>query len=193
MIAGLTLSIVIIVLVTLFYLVHLWLIRRYDPLREKGSSGSLSYTVMALAAAALIIAQPAILPWLGFYTTARWGLFVQLFGLAFFAGAMALHWWARIHLQQFFGERIEVQKEQHLIDKGPYAHVRHPIYTSFFLMMIGLVLLNPALPTLLVAAATFWDYGKLVSQEEEMLSQSVPGYKEYLARTTRFFPKLRKG
>jgi protein-S-isoprenylcysteine O-methyltransferase Ste14 len=109
-------------------------------------------------------------------------------GLLLFFGSLYLHWWARSNLQQFFGEHIEVQKDQHLIETGPYTYIRHPIYTSFFMFGFGLLMLNPALPILLVILYTFWDYGRLVNAEEKMLSDNVPGYSEYIQRTSRFFP-----
>jgi protein-S-isoprenylcysteine O-methyltransferase Ste14 len=188
MVTGFHLSFSLFLVIAIFYGMHFWLIRKYDPFREKGSSGAVQYTIMGLAVSLLVILQPAILPFLGFYTDANWGMSLQIIGLLLFFSSLILHWWARSNLQQFFGERIEVQKGQHLIETGPYAYIRHPIYTSFFLFGFGLLLLNPALPILLILAYTFWDYGRLVSKEEKLLGDNIPGYRAYISRTSRFFP-----
>lgn len=188
MVIGLHLSFSLFVVLAIFYGMHFWLIRKYDPFREKGSSGAVRYTILGLAVSLLLIFQPTLLPGLGFYTTKSWGMNLQIIGLLLFFSSLLLHWWARSNLQQFFGERIEVQKNQHLIETGPYAYIRHPIYTSFFLFGFGLLLLNPSLPILLVLAYTFWDYGRLVSKEEKLLGDNIPGYQDYINRTSRFFP-----
>jgi protein-S-isoprenylcysteine O-methyltransferase Ste14 len=98
--------------------------------------------------------------------------------------------WARLHLRQFYAERVEVQPEHYVVDTGPYAHVRHPLFTSFFVFVTGLLLVSPALPTLLVAAYAFWDFSRAARQEEELLSEHLAGYKDYMARVPRFVPGL---
>jgi protein-S-isoprenylcysteine O-methyltransferase Ste14 len=188
MVTDLPLSFSVFLVITTFYGVHFWLIRKYDPFREKGSSGAVQYTIIGLAVSLFLILQPTLLPFLGFYTVESWGMMLQIGGLLIFFGSLLLHWWARSNLQQFFGERIEVQKDQHLIETGPYALIRHPIYTSFFMFGFGLLLLNPSLPILLLVLYTFWDFGRLVSKEEKLLGNNIPGYREYISRTSRFFP-----
>lgn len=188
MVTGLHLSFSLFVVIAIFYGMHFFLIRKYDPFREKGSSGDPRYTIVGLAVCIFLILQPTFLPIFGLYTDAFWGMNIQIIGLLLFFISLLLHWWARSNLQQFFGERIEVQKDQHLIETGPYAYIRHPIYTSFFLFGLGLLLLNPSVPVLLILVYVFWDYGRLVSEEEEMLGNNVPGYRAYINRTSRFFP-----
>jgi protein-S-isoprenylcysteine O-methyltransferase Ste14 len=188
MVTGVQLSFSVFLIITIFYGMHFWLIRKYDPFRENGSSGAIQYTVIGLAVCFFLIIQPTMLPFLGIYTTENWGMMLQIVGLFIFFGSLLLHWWARSNLQQFFGERIEVQKHQHLIESGPYAFIRHPIYTSFFMFGFGLLLLNPSLPILLVILYTFWDFGRLVGKEENMLGKNIPGYRQYIDRTSRFLP-----
>lgn len=188
MVTGLHLSVSLFIVIAIFYGMHFWLIRKYDPFREKGSSGAVEYTIMGLAVSFLLILQPAVLPFLSFYTTETWGMTLQIIGLILFFSSLLLHWWARSNLQQYFGERIEVQKNQPLIESGPYAFVRHPIYTSFFLFGFALLLLNPSLPIILLLVYTFWDYGRLVSKEEKFLGEKISGYRKYIERTSRFFP-----
>jgi len=170
-----------------------WLMRRFDLLRAEGSCRAWDYTILILLAGAFLVIQPIVWPGLGFHTAASWGLLLQIVGLLLTLGALALHLWARLHLRQFYGEREEVQPRQFLVESGPYAHVRHPIYTSYYIYAVGLLLVNPALPMLLAAIYAFVDFTLAVRREEKLLRQDLPGYADYMARTSRFLPRWRKG
>ncbi|MEJ2208438.1 MAG: isoprenylcysteine carboxylmethyltransferase family protein [Anaerolineae bacterium] len=175
-----------------YYAIDVWLMRRHDPARSEGSARSWSWTLVSVALAAIVILQPVLLPGIGFYTDAWWGLAMQIAGLGVMAGGLALIWWARSHLRHFFGERVEIQEGQYLVETGPYAYVRHPIYSAFFLCVAGLLLVNPALTTLAVVAYFVVDFPRATRQEERLLSADLPGYREYMARTSRYVPSLRK-
>jgi protein-S-isoprenylcysteine O-methyltransferase Ste14 len=190
MVVGIYQSVATLLLAVAFYAVDVVLIRRYDPLRVQGSSRSWSWTAFAVVMAAVVVVQPMVWPGLGLYPAAWWGLLVQGLGLLLMAGGLALHWWARLHLRQFYGERVEFQAGQHLIETGPYRYVRHPIYTSFFLCITGLLLVNPALTTLAVTLYFFWDFPRAARSEEGMLAQELAGYREYMAHTPRYLPRF---
>lgn len=192
MFTGIWQSVAILATFVVFYVVDTWLMRRYDPLRSEGSSRAWDYTIMILLAGAFLVIQPAVWPGLGFRTGALWGLLVQIVGLLLILGAQALHLWARLHLCQFYGEREEVQPGQFLVESGPYAYIRHPIYTSYYTYAVGLLLVNPSLPMLLAAIYAFIDFSLAVRREEKLLEADLPGYAEFAARTPRFFPRLRR-
>ena len=42
-------------------------------------------------------------------------------------------WWARIYLGRLWSARITRKEDHHIVDTGPYAFVRHPIYTGIIL------------------------------------------------------------
>lgn len=192
MFGGVWQSAVILATFIAFYVVDVWLMRRFDPLRAEGSSRAWDYTILILLAGAFLVIQPLVWPGLGFHTDALWGLLLQILGLLLTLGALALHLWARMNLRQFYGEREEVQAGQFLIESGPYAHIRHPIYTSYYTYAVGLLLVNPSLPMLLAAIYAFVDFSLAVRREEKLLRQDLPGYADYMARTSRFLPRLRK-
>lgn len=193
MFAGIYKSAVILLVGIAFYIMDFLLISCYDGQRQaKGSGRSWDYTVMVVVIVAFMAVQPIVLPWLGVHTDVWWGALVQAVGIAFLVIGLSLHWWARAHLRQFYAERVEIQPEHSLVDSGPYIYVRHPLFTSFFMFAIGLLLVNPSLPTLLVTVYTFWDFSRAAKQEEVLLSKNLPGYADYMARTSRFFPKFRK-
>jgi protein-S-isoprenylcysteine O-methyltransferase Ste14 len=192
MIVGIFQSILLLLVIVAFYSIHVYLVRRYDSLRAEGSSLSESYTIMAVAGAVLVIVQPTVLPQLSLHLTAPWGLLIQLVGLLLIFASLALYAWSRINLRQFFGERLELQPEQHLVNTGPYAYVRHPIYTSFFLFVFGMLFINPSLPTLLVVGYTFYDFLPTTKREESFLQEQLPGYEDYMSQTSRYFPNFKQ-
>lgn len=180
--------------IMVFYGMDFGLMARYDKQRRtRGSGRSWEYTVIAMIGVAVLISQPILEPRLGLQIAARWGKWVQIAGLVLMIGALWLHGWARLHLQHFYAERVELQENHCLVDSGPYAYVRHPIFTSFFLFAAALLLINPALPTLVVAGYVFWDFSRAARQEETLLSQNLVGYAEYMTRTSRFLPRPGRG
>lgn len=56
--------------------------------------------------------------------------------LALLLAGFAFSWWARLHLGRYWSGAIAMKADHKLIDTGPYALVRHPMY--FGGMMSGL-------------------------------------------------------
>ena len=193
MLIGIFQSAIFLVTVIAFYGMDFLLIRRFDKQRQASGSGrSWDFTIAIFIAVVLLLFQPIFLPQIGWQTSARWGLFLQISGIILLIASLSLHVWSRIHLQHFYAERVEIQPNHRVIDSGPYALVRHPVITSFFGFVTGLFLVNPALTTLTMMAYVFWDFSHAARQEEELLSKNLPDYQSYMARTPRFLPRLRK-
>jgi protein-S-isoprenylcysteine O-methyltransferase Ste14 len=191
MLTGIPQSIATLLTILLFYSMDFALIRRYDKQRQASGSGrSWDFTFLIFLTVAVLVLQPVILPSLSFRTTAQWGLLIQIIGVLSILIALALHIWSRVHLQQFYAERVEVQPEHKVIDSGPYRLMRHPVITSFFGIATGLFLINPALPTFAALLYTIWDFTRAAKQEEELLTKTLPGYAAYADRTPRFLPRL---
>ena len=193
MLVGIAQSIATLLAIVLFYVMDFVLIRRYDKQRQASGSGrSWDFTFFIFVAVAALVLQPIVLPFLSFRTNQIWGLFIQLLGVIGVLVALALHIWSRFHLQQFYAERVEVQPEHKVINTGPYALMRHPVITSFFGIATGLLLINPSLFTLAALLYTIWDFRRAAQQEEDLLTQTLPGYAEYASQTPRFLPRLRR-
>ena len=190
MLLGIPQAIATLLTIVLFYLMDFSLIRRYDRQRQASGSGrAWDFTFFIFATVAVLVLQPVLLPVLSLRTTALWGLFIQICGALLILGALALHIWSRVHLQQFYAERVEVQPEHKVIDTGPYQLMRHPVITSFFGIATGLFLINPALTTFAVLLYTIWDFTGAAKQEEDLLTRTLHGYAEYAQRTPRFLPR----
>jgi protein-S-isoprenylcysteine O-methyltransferase Ste14 len=192
MILGLPLSFLLLLAVILFYAIDFFFLLRYDRERQTGKGWAWDYTLLTIGGALLVILQPWFLPFLGLAIRQTWGLWIQIAGCVCCLSSFTIHIWSRLHLQKFYAERVEVQTDHRVIQTGPYAYVRHPVITSFFLLAIGLLLLAPAVTTLLSLIYALWDFTRAARQEEELLASNLPGYVDYMKRVPRFFA-LRRG
>ncbi len=79
-----------------------------------------------------------------------------------------------------------------LVTHGPYAHVRHPFYSSFGLMLLAAVLAAPHALTVLALA---WGWAALAwtarCEERVILTSSLGDeYRAHASRTGRFLPRV---
>ena len=85
----------------------------------------------------------------------------------------------------------EAQRTHTLAVTGPYAHVRHPQYVGFILILLGFLLQWPTLLTLLMVPVLVTMYGRLARREErEVLTEFGETYAHYAANTPAFVPRL---
>jgi Cu+-exporting ATPase len=74
---------------------------------------------------------------------------------------------------------------------GPYAHVRHPQYDDFVLIIFGFLLQWPRLVTLISFPLLVRVYVRLAYKEErEVHGEFGSAWDEYSARTPGFIPRL---
>lgn len=78
--------------------------------------------------------------------------------------------------------RLQSERGQHVIDTGPYALVRHPMYASALLYLIGMPLLLGSWYGLLVMPLFLAGLMPRAVAEENMLKQRLPGYADYMTR-----------
>jgi protein-S-isoprenylcysteine O-methyltransferase Ste14 len=126
----------------------------------------------------------------------RWS-FVELpatirwLGFAISVLVVPLIWWTMRSIGTNVSASISTREGATLVTRGPYRWIRHPIYTSGFMIFIGFTLM---LGSLLLGAAVL---GLLVfipyraSREERNLIGSFgDAYRAYIRRTGRFLPRL---
>ena len=56
---------------------------------------------------------------------------IQFCGILMMFGAAGLNYWARKHLGIFYVQGSKVQEDHQLIESGPYALMRHPLFYSY--------------------------------------------------------------
>ena len=115
---------------------------------------------------------------------AGWALFACV------VAGMAFAWWARLHLGTLWSGTITRKADHHIVDTGPYAIVRHPIYTGLLFSLFATALerghVEPLFGATLMAIG-FWMKANL---EEGFLSQELgeAGYAAYRARVPMLIP-----
>lgn len=78
--------------------------------------------------------------------------------------------------------RLQTDRHQHVIDTGPYALVRHPMYASAILYLFGMPLLLGSKWGLLVAPLFVIGVSLRTIAEENKLARELPGYADYMTR-----------
>ena len=74
---------------------------------------------------------------------------------------------------------------------GAYAHVRHPQYAGFVLIMFGFLLQWPTILTVAMFPVLTWMYVRLArSEEREAIAEFGDEYGKYAARVPAFIPRL---
>ena len=95
--------------------------------------------------------------------------------------------WGVIALGRSFGIFVVVRK---VVLVGPYKFVRHPIYSGYVLIWLGLILANlsPAVIAIVAVHTALMVYRARL--EERRLGEASPEYREYVQRTGFLFPRL---
>ena len=95
--------------------------------------------------------------------------------------------WARVHLGRNWSPAPALKQEHELVRSGPYALVRHPIYTGIILAALGSTLTSPVwlIMFFIVSSMFIWR----VYVEENLMIQQFPNqYPEYKERTWALIP-----
>ena len=79
---------------------------------------------------------------------------------------------------------VEVEKEQTVIDTGPYSIVRHPMYVSNLLIYsLAPLALGSFWAVPVAAGGILFILARRIRNEEDVLMRDLSGYREYMART----------
>jgi protein-S-isoprenylcysteine O-methyltransferase Ste14 len=89
----------------------------------------------------------------------------------------------------WLGQSFSIMAEaRRLVTGGPYAIVRHPLYVTEAVAVLGMVLLHWSLLALLAFALQWCLQLRRMRNEEEVLRAAFPEYAAYAERTPRWFP-----
>jgi protein-S-isoprenylcysteine O-methyltransferase Ste14 len=93
---------------------------------------------------------------------------------------LALFW--VIQVNSWAASTIRVETDQKVIETGPYAYVRHPMYTAALWLFVGIPL----------ALGSWWSVALVLPffpvllwrllDEEKILARDLPGYTAYQQR-----------
>ncbi|MGH8300548.1 MAG: methyltransferase family protein, partial [Steroidobacteraceae bacterium] len=93
-----------------------------------------------------------------------------------------------MNLGRNWGMPMSLRQGHELVTSGPYAYVRHPIYTGIMLAMIGSALAVGLLWLLLFALYFAYFLFSARTEEQMMLAQFPDTYPAYRRRTRMLIP-----
>jgi protein-S-isoprenylcysteine O-methyltransferase Ste14 len=100
--------------------------------------------------------------------------------------------WARYHLAEYWSARITIKEDHQLIRTGPYARLRHPIYSGIILAAIGSAVVIDQWRCVLGVCLVLTGYCIKARKEEAMLSQQFgAAFREHQKHAGFLIPRFR--
>jgi|SRR5436190_10197317 protein-S-isoprenylcysteine O-methyltransferase Ste14 len=78
--------------------------------------------------------------------------------------------------------KVQAERSHRVIDSGPYAFVRHPMYSGAVLYFVAIALMLGSLWGLALTPVFFVLFSIRAGLEERVLTGGLPGYADYVAR-----------
>ena len=179
-------------LVWFVYTAYWWKMSRDVKENERNESGPSRFVrlILLVAAVAMLWLPSLPIPFLNdrFLPLTEWcfwaGAVVTLGGLMFSV-------WGRRYLGSNWSQEVTLKKNHELITSGPYALVRHPIYTGLLLGFLGCALARGewrGLLAVLLVFAALWH--KLRLEEKWMRARFGLSYEAYSRRVSALLPYI---
>jgi protein-S-isoprenylcysteine O-methyltransferase Ste14 len=101
-------------------------------------------------------------------------------------------WWARIHLGRLWSSAITRKEDHRVVDTGPYALVRHPIYTGLIAAILATAIAEGTATALAGAALVTFGLWLKARTEERFLKAELgqDAYGAYCRRVPMLVPFL---
>jgi isoprenylcysteine carboxyl methyltransferase (ICMT) family protein YpbQ len=112
---------------------------------------------------------------------------VGALGMLLCAAGIAVAIWARVCLGRNWGMPMSLKEAPELVTDGPYAHVRHPIYSGILLAALGSTLVILVWIAPLIVLVPYFIYSAR-REERLMLAEFPERYPAYLRRTWMLIP-----
>jgi protein-S-isoprenylcysteine O-methyltransferase Ste14 len=116
---------------------------------------------------------------------------LSILGVALLLIGLFILIWARSTLGANWNANVETKEWQALVQKGPYAKVRHPMYTGLVTMVLGSALSYGRILGFVILAIFIVGFCLKALQEESILTKRYGNaYKEYKTKTKAFIPYI---
>jgi protein-S-isoprenylcysteine O-methyltransferase Ste14 len=115
---------------------------------------------------------------------------VRSIGVALCALGVALAIWARTIIGRNWGMPMSLKENPELVTSGPYARIRHPIYTGVLIALVGTSLAIDTLLLIVFLMASAYFVYSAKKEEETMTSLFPDAYPDYRRRTNMLVPFL---
>ena len=137
------------------------------------------------------VLAPGLLEWSTFNLATTIRLLGALIALTFVPLATR---WAQATLGVNITPTVQTRAEHSLVTDGPYAYVRHPLYTIGQIFYVSLALLAASWFLLAISVVSYALIVLRTQREEIHLEQRFGvDYQSYRAQTGRFLPRWRTG
>lgn len=106
--------------------------------------------------------------------------------------ALLFRWGLRSIARKNLGLAFSGIVPPEVVQRGPYRHVRHPLYTAYSIFWLSCAYLTASFVVAILAFLIVVLYGLAArSEERDILRSSLgPAYREYRRRTGLLFPRL---
>jgi protein-S-isoprenylcysteine O-methyltransferase len=169
-----------------------WLVGALTAKRTERRQSPVSLLLLItpeIAAFSLLFGRHAWTAWLQRSLVSQGFLFAAWAGLALTAVGILFAIWARLWIGRNWSGRVTIKEQHELIQGGPYAIVRHPIYSGFLLAILGTAIIHGEVRSFLAlpVAAIGWTF-KLRLEESFMTQQFGAAYVDYKRRVKALVP-----
>lgn len=97
-------------------------------------------------------------------------------------------WWARVHLGALWSGGVEAKEGHRVVESGPYALVRHPIYSGLIAAAAAMAVVR-ATPLSFAGVGLFaLGFALKARVEERFLEAELGGYDDYRRRVPMLVP-----
>src|SRR5271154_7177731 len=143
-----------------------------------------------LIAIVILSATRIPLPWL-YHRLWMAGLWSFWMGAAITVAGLLFAVWARVHLGRNWSRSVTIKQGHELITTGPYAVVRHPIYTGILAGFLGMAIAISQVRGFIACVLIFLAFWlKFRMEEEFMRSQFGETYAAYARKTAALVPYI---
>ena len=147
--------------------------------------------LVAFLIAIVLLSVPRLpLPWLYVHLWPS-GIWAFWLGAAVTVAGLLFAVWAREHLGRNWSRSVTIKQGHELITTGPYAVVRHPIYTGILTGFLGMAIAVSEVRGFIAFAIMFLAlWVKFRMEEKWMRSQFGETYAAYSRKTAALVPYL---
>ncbi len=175
----------------------------YHRLRAAASGEKISHTEEGYAFA-IVLRLAGLCLWIATFgylvspTSFQWAalplpLWLRWLGVAVGVASSFLMYWTMTSLSKNLTDTVVTRAAATLVTNGPYRWVRHPFYVTAALLMASVTLLTAnwfiGVSSVLVLALLAIRTPK---EERFLIQRFGDDYREYMAKTGRFFPRFRR-
>ena len=169
-----------------------WRARSEEMIPRSAETAPLKLTRAAFAIPGmLLLLTYVIYPPLVAWSSLAVPLWTRWFGVLVGLSATPLNLWVLSSLGKNVSETVLTKSNHKLITRGPYRWVRHPLYTSSFILLggFGLVAANWLMAVLTVGAVALFSVVIIPREEDELVKKFGDRYRDYQRTTGCLLPR----